>query len=76
MNQHSPGEWPAVEGADEDQYVRLASERARREMVLNSIRAHLEEQPTRNSVLSVARHWCADIVAMAGEVAKKLRSSG
>lgn len=74
MNEHHPGECPAP--ADDDQYVQLAAERARREMVLSSIRAHLEEQPTRNSVLSVARHWCADIVAMAGEVAKKPRSSG
>jgi len=76
VNEHRPDEGPAPESADEDLYVQLASERARREMVLNSIRAHLEEQPTRNSILSVARHWCADIVAMAGEVAKKPRSSG
>lgn len=75
MNEHRPGEWPGDQ-ADDDQYVQLAAERARREIVLSSIRAHLEEQPTGNSVLSVARHWCADIVALAGEVAKKPRSSG
>lgn len=61
---------------DVARYVRLAAERGRREIVLGSIRAHLEEQPTRGSVLRAARTWCADIVALAGDVAKNLRGSG
>ena len=60
----------------DDQYMRRAAEQARREMVLGSIKAHLEEQPSRVSVMSAARRWCADILALAGEVAKKLRGSG
>lgn len=81
MTERHPGEWPvdktAGHGQDEDElYVQRAAEQARHEMVLGSIRAHLEEQPSRASVMSAARRWCADILTLAGEVAKKLRGSG
>jgi len=59
VSEQRPGEWPVNEPADlaglsggeasndpDEIYVRLASERARREIVLASIRAHLDEQPT------------------------------
>ena len=74
-----PGEWPVDKPADlkaDALYVQRAAEQARREMVLGSIRAHLSEQPTRGSVLSAARRWCADVMAAAYEVAKKFRGSG
>ncbi|MET9099591.1 hypothetical protein [Streptomyces antibioticus] len=47
------------------QWVR---ERARREMALGSIRAHLEEQPSPRTVRTAARRWCAQITAMASDV--------
>lgn len=77
MKDRRPGEWPVEEPDDEvAMYLRRAAERGRREIVLGSIRAHLEEQPSRASVLATARRWCADIVALANEVAKKLRHPG
>jgi hypothetical protein len=82
VNEHGPGEWPVNKPADLDAandpdevYVRLASERARREIVLASIRAHLEEQPTPGSVHKAARTWCAEITGIGDEVAKTKRST-
>jgi hypothetical protein len=81
VTERHPGEWPVGKtvghGQDDGElYAQRAAEQARHEMVLGSIRAHLEEQPSRASVMSAARRWCADIFALAGEVAKKLRGSG
>lgn len=80
MTERRPGEWPVEPSCEagpvndpDEMYVRLASERARREIVLASIRAHLEEQPTAGAVQAVARHWCADITAIGDEVAKGRR---
>lgn len=85
MTAHRPGEWPVDEPADRDVvqhgyaddevglYLKRAAERGRREIVLGSIRAHLEEQPTANAVQSVARHWISDITAIGDEVAKAKR---
>lgn len=85
MNEHRPGESPVIEPADLDAaqhdfaddeaalYLRRAAERGRREIVLGSIRAHLEEQPTANAVQSTARHWVADVIAIGDEVAKAKR---
>lgn len=42
-------------------------ERARWHITLNSIRAHLDEQPTRRSRLAAARRWCSAILQMAWE---------
>jgi hypothetical protein len=85
-----PGEWPVNQPADlagegvsvgadipdEDAlYVKRVSELARREIVLDSIAAHLAEQPTPNSVLAAARTWCADITALGDEIAKGKRRS-
>lgn len=71
-------EHPIEEPDDEiTQYLRRAAERGRHEIVLGSIKAHLEEQPTANAVQSVTRHWIADLAALGEEVAKtKRRSTG
>lgn len=45
-------------------------ERARRALVLDSIRAHLEEQPSPSAVRTCARNWVADLLALAEQVAK------
>ncbi|MEU8752021.1 hypothetical protein AB0C88_16160 [Streptomyces chartreusis] len=45
-------------------------ERARRVLVLDSIRAHLEEQPSPRAVRVCARNWIADLLALAEKVAK------
>lgn len=59
---------------DEDElYMQRQQERARREIVLASIRAHLEEQPTPGAVFSVSRHWISDIATAADEIAKAKR---
>lgn len=42
-------------------------ERARWHMVLGSIRAQLDEQPSRRARLAAARRWCAAIAEMALE---------
>ncbi|MER5209429.1 hypothetical protein ABT063_02215 [Streptomyces sp. NPDC002838] len=87
MTGHRPGQWPADEPIDLDVvqhdyaddevglYLKRAAERGRREIVLGSIKAHLEEQPTANAVQSAARHWISDITAIGDEVAKAKRST-
>ena len=49
------------------QYYR---ERARRVLVLDSIRAHLDEQPSPRAVRACARNWIADLLALSEQVAK------
>lgn len=51
-------------------YVQFWRERARRELVLDSIRASLQEQPSKAAVRSCARNWVADVLALADAVAK------
>lgn len=70
------GEWPIDEPVDlapEDLYVKRAAERGRHEIVLGSIRAHLEEQPTPIAVLSAVRRWINEVIALGDEVAKTKR---
>lgn len=89
MTERQPGQWPADEPIEldvvqhdhaEDEtglYLKRASERGRHEIVLGSIRAHLEEQPTPVAVLSAVRRWIGDVIAVGDEVAKtKRRSTG
>ncbi|MFF4248640.1 hypothetical protein ACFYY2_29805 [Streptomyces sp. NPDC001822] len=52
----------------EDLRTQLQQERARRELTLGSIRSHLEEQPSANTVRACARSWCRDITALAETV--------
>ncbi|QKW41715.1 hypothetical protein [Streptomyces microflavus] len=52
----------------EDLRAQWHKERARREIVIGAIRSHLEEQPSRNAAQACARHYCADITALAETV--------
>ncbi|MEU1194956.1 hypothetical protein ABZ446_01875 [Streptomyces sp. NPDC005813] len=66
-----------VDVIPEDLYLKRAAERGRHEIVLGSIRAHLEEQPSPVAVVSAVRRWINDVIAVGDEVAKtKRRSSG
>ncbi|MEF9903703.1 hypothetical protein [Streptomyces sp. P9-A2] len=78
MSDRRPGQWPVDEPVDlvpDDLYLKRAAERGRREIVLGSIRAHLEEQPTASAVQAAARHWSADVTAIGEEVARQKRRS-
>lgn len=44
------------------------AERARRELVLNSIRASLQEQPSRRAIRKRACMWCTDIRNIADDL--------
>lgn len=58
-------------------YVKRAAEHGRHEIVLGSIRAHLEEQPSPVAVLTAVRQWINEVIALGDEVTKtKRRSSG
>lgn len=61
-----PGEWPK-------QYVRIAAERARWELTLGSIRAHLEEQPSPAAIRAAGRRWVNAVLQIAEETAANLR---
>lgn len=73
----APGQWPVTPVPDPDEfgtaYTALWRERARRVLVMQSIRASLEEQPSVRAVLACARRWVADIFRTADEVAKSKR---
>lgn len=59
----------------DDAYVQRASERALHEMVLDSIRHDLEQQPSPLTVITSARGWCYQITAMADDVAHSKRKA-
>lgn len=68
-----PGEWPdAYASGLRDQWLR---ERARRELVTSSIRAHLAEQPNARAVRLCARRWINDIHFIADGVIAVLDST-
>lgn len=76
MTDYTPGECPTDKPVDlipEELYLKRAAERGRHEIVLGSIRAHLEEQPTPVAVLSAVRRWINDVIAVGDEVAKTKR---
>jgi len=84
MTERRPGQWPvgpvdpekaARTGDDAEQYVRRAAERALHEMVLDSIRHDLQQQPSAFTVLTAARNWCTRITAAAEEIARSKRST-
>jgi hypothetical protein len=56
-------------------YTALMRERARRVLVMQSIRASLQEQPSVRAVTVCARRWVADIFRTADEVAKSKRET-
>lgn len=76
MSDHRLGNWPVTEPVDleppddqGEQHLALVSVQARFHVVLGSIRADLEEQPSPASVRTAARRWCNAITAMADEIA-------
>ncbi len=76
MTGHRPGQWPVSEPADlgaDELYVRRAAEKALHEMVLDSIRHDLEQQPTGPSAQAKARIWCAHVLAIGDDVAEVKR---
>lgn len=84
MTERRPGQWPvgpvdpqaaARTGDDAERYLQRTAERALHEMVLDSIRHDLEQQPSPPTVLSAARIWCNRITAAAEEIARRKRSS-
>ncbi|MEW1580875.1 hypothetical protein AB0407_22575 [Streptomyces microflavus] len=54
---------------------KFQQERARRELTLGSIRSHLQEQPSANTVRACARTWCRDITALAEDVISATNST-
>lgn len=86
MTERCPGQWPVNEPTDLDAvgqtdapadelYVQRAAERALHEMVLDSIRHDLEQQPSPLTVLTAARNWCSRITAAAEDIARSKRST-
>ncbi|PKT67560.1 hypothetical protein CW362_39810 [Streptomyces populi] len=78
MTGHQPGEWPVDEPVDlipDDLYVKRAAERGRHEIVLGSIRAQLEEQPSPVAVLTAVRVWINEVIALGDEVAREKRKT-
>ncbi|MEU5094919.1 hypothetical protein [Streptomyces sp. NPDC020996] len=81
MNARRPGEWPVdlpvpLDLQSEDElYVRRAAERALHEMVLDSIRHDLQQQPSPFTVTTAARNWCNQITAVAEEIARSKRKA-
>lgn len=89
MTERCPGQWPVAEPtnlaglsggevsseaeAEDGLYVQRAAERALHEMVLDSIRHDLEQQPSPLTVLTAARNWCSRITAAAEDVAQAKR---
>lgn len=86
MTERLPGQWPVGEPADLDAlspdeptsdelYVQRAAEKALHEMVLDSIRHDLEQQPSPLTVLTAARNWCTRITAAAEDIAREKRQA-
>lgn len=86
MTQHRPGSWPVNQPTSLDEvgqtdttadelYVKRAAEKALHEMVLDSIRHDLEQQPTGPSAQAKARIWCAHVLAIADDVAAEKRKA-
>lgn len=87
MTKHRPGQWPVTNPVDldalnatapmEDElYLRRQQERALQEMVMGSIRHHLEQQPSPLTVIAAARDLCNRITAAADEVARQKKKAG
>ncbi|USQ82658.1 hypothetical protein NFX46_02050 [Streptomyces phaeoluteigriseus] len=81
MSERRPGQWPVDEPVTLDSadqggaYMQRAAERALHEMVLDSIRHDLQQQPTPLSVLTAARNWCTRITAAAEDIAREKREA-
>ncbi|MFI2431956.1 hypothetical protein [Streptomyces sp. NPDC018693] len=84
MTQPRPGQWPVDNpvdldptppAVDDELYMRRAAEKALHEMVLDSIRHDLEQQPSPLSVFTAARNWCTRITAAAEDIAREKRKA-
>jgi hypothetical protein len=73
VTDYTTGECPADDPVG--LYLKRAAERGRHEIVLGSIRAHLEEQPTPAAVQAAVRHWVSDLTSLGEEVAQEKRST-
>jgi hypothetical protein len=78
-----PGEWPVPQPveldehayADHDElYVQRAQEHALREMVLGSIRHHLDQQPSTGAIRAAERRWKNAITNLADELINTRRT--
>ncbi|MFR9796586.1 hypothetical protein ACL02U_11880 [Streptomyces sp. MS06] len=74
--QRRPGEWPVKQDdTDHDQlYAQRAQERALWEMVLGSIRHHLNQQPSATAIRATERHWKNAITNVADELINTRRN--
>lgn len=77
-----PGQWPVDNPVDTEQeadqgeeYVRRAEERGRRQLVLDSIRHDLRQQPSPATVIAAARRWSDAITAAGEEIATQMRKA-
>lgn len=72
-----PGERPDMPDAMHSDQLReqWMRERARRELVIDSIRCHLAEQPNARAVRACARRWIADVNYLADGVIAVLDST-
>lgn len=64
-----PGEWPIERSYTDPLLIQIRRERARRAITLGSIRADLDEQPSRQARRAAAKRWCAAVWQMADEEA-------
>ncbi len=78
-----PGAWPVprtilpAQGEDELQAARARAnaERARHEITLGAIRAHLEEQPSPAAARAAGRRWNTAITQLTEEIATAMRTT-
>ncbi|MFF7200487.1 hypothetical protein [Streptomyces sp. NPDC008141] len=67
---------PATAGDDQGAlHLEAARIQARRQLVMDSIRADLSEQPSDVSVRGAARRWAQDIYAAADEISSRMRKT-
>ncbi|MFE7972971.1 hypothetical protein [Streptomyces shenzhenensis] len=77
-----PGAWPiepvnldALEPADQgEQYARRQQERALHELVLDSIRHDLQQQPGPASIRAATRRWITAVTQLADELINTRRT--
>lgn len=74
--EQGPGGGDFDESPEVAAYLRRQAERARHHMVLASIRADLEGQPSPACVRIAARRWTEEVIQTADEVVKSLRNTG
>ncbi|MEU1219188.1 hypothetical protein [Streptomyces microflavus] len=80
MTERRPGQWPDPEPAEADEqgerHLALMKARAAFIVPMESIRAHLEEQPSSTAVRRAERQWKAQIGAAADQAVERLKRAG